>query len=285
VTTVAAALAAARTELRSKGVDSAPIDARLLLAWSTGQDQPWLLAHPEQPVSLDAAIRFREAVARRSAGEPVARILGVKEFWGLTFRLSPATLEPRPDTETLVEAAVQEARRLCPAGNLNICDLGTGTGAIMVAILKELPQARGTAVDLAASAVEMARRNAQTIGVAARISFLVGDYSEVPDEPFDMVVSNPPYIESAALSGLAVEVRDHDPRLALDGGPDGLEAYRTILRRAARIVRPGGALLFEVGLGQADPVARIAEASGLSLALVRADLAGTPRVLVLRRSF
>ena len=284
MTKIAAALAAGRARLAGVGGTTAALDARLLLGAAAGMDTTTLLAEPEHVLSSEAEEKFAALLARRAGGEPVARILGVKEFWGLPFQLNAATIDPRPDTETLVEAALAEARLGFAGRPLHICDLGTGTGAILIALLTELPGARGTAVDISQDAVHMARRNAQRLGVAARISFHVGDFSVSPGGPFDMVVSNPPYVRTSDLAALAREVRVHDPHAALDGGEDGLAAYRAIASRAEELLAPGGVLVFEIGCGQERAVAGICASGGLAVRRSVADLGGVTRVIVAGRT-
>ena len=282
MTTVGEALASARRAFRDAGVASAALDARLLLAAAAGMEAGAVPARRDQPVAPEAASRLRGYIQRRVAGEPVARILGEKEFWGLAFRLNATTLEPRPDTEALVEAALQEARGMGGA-DLSICDLGTGTGAIIVALLTELPQARGTATDLSPEVLAVARENADMHGVGGRLDLQLGDFATTPAGRFDLVVSNPPYIDTSALSNLPREVRDHDPRLALDGGVDGLAAYRTIVRRGGALLSPGGALLVEIGVGQGDAVSELCGSAGLVVSRRARDLAGVERVIVAQR--
>ena len=281
--TVGAALAAARRSLTDAGKGEPNLDARLLLSAASGLGVTALLGGPEKLLDEDADHRFQDYVARRLAGEPVARILGSKEFWGLPFRLNAATLEPRPDTETLVEVALDLARVLGEGGPITVCDLGTGTGAIAIALLTELPGATAVAVDISAEAVATARRNAEALGVADRISFRVGDFAEVPDGRFDLVVSNPPYVESSGIAALPPEVRLHDPHAALDGGADGLDAYRTIAARADALLSARGMLALEVGHGQAASVAGLCRDAGLEVHRIAPDLAGIQRVVVAGR--
>jgi release factor glutamine methyltransferase len=224
------------------------------------------------------AARLAEFAARRLAREPVARILGEREFWGLRFKLSPATLVPRPDTETVVRAALAsaEARQ-----GLRILDLGTGTGCLLVALLHERPGATGIGVDHSFEAVCTARRNAERNGVAARATFAVSDWGAAIEGRFDLIVSNPPYIPSGDIAGLAPEVRAHDPALALDGGEDGLAAYRAIFPEAGRLLAPGGALVVEFGKGQEGGLRAAARVAGLEIVSVEADLEGRPRAALL----
>jgi release factor glutamine methyltransferase len=278
VTSYGAALASARGALKAEGIASAALDARLLMADAAGVDMATLIARADDRLPALAEASFAAHLRRRLDGEPVARILGEKEFWGLRFRLNAATLVPRPETETLVEAVIAEARRRFPPG-IAICDLGTGSGAILIALLTELPDARGIGTDLSENALGAARQNADRLGVAERIRFRRADFATAPDGPFDVVVSNPPYVPSAAIAALDREVRDHDPRLALDGGADGLAAYRTILARADRLLAEGGLLAFEVGHDQGDAVAALCAAAGFSAVAVHNDLGGTGRVV------
>jgi len=282
VTTYAAALSAARAELAAAGIDSAALDARLLLAAAAGLDMAALIARANDELPDLAQRQFATHLRRRLHGEPLARIHGEKEFWGLPFELNEATLVPRSDTEALVDAVVTEARRSF-APSISICDLGTGCGAILIALLTELPEARGIGTDLSERALAAARRNAEKLGLADRIAFRCVDFAEGPDGPFDVVVSNPPYVRSGAIQGLAREVRDFDPLAALDGGEDGLAAYRSILARADRLVADGGLLAFEVGHDQGEAVAMLCQAAGIDDMRLVTDLAGIGRVVVGRR--
>lgn len=283
--TMAQVQAGAARRLAAAGVASPGLDARLLLGLALGVSQSHLIGHRDSGLDERAVTAFEALVARRAAGEPVARIVGAREFWSLRFELSAATLEPRPDSETLVEAALRYVRQSDRTAPL-IADLGTGTGCVLVALLHEIPQARGVAVDISAEALTTARRNAARHGVVQRAAFVRGDYSSALGGGFDVVVSNPPYIASQEIDALAAEVADHDPRLALDGGADGLDAYRAIAADAARVLRPGGAIFLEVGEGQAQAVAKMFDGAGLRAAtkarIVR-DLAGCERVVALTR--
>jgi len=278
VTTFAAALARGRSALQAAGVESPGLDARLLLAAAAGLDIATLLARATEPLPASAAAAFEAHLQRRVEGLPVSRIIGEKEFWGLPFAVSADTLVPRPATETLVEAVLHEVRRRFSPGP-TICDLGTGTGAILIALLRELPAARGVATDISAPALETARRNAERLGVAERISFHREDFGLGPKGPFDVVVSNPPYIAADRIPGLAPAVR-HDPPLALDGGPDGLAAYRMILARSTELLSAGGLLAFEVGHDQGEAVASLCRAAGLRDLRIATDLAGIGRVVL-----
>jgi release factor glutamine methyltransferase len=268
----------AARRLAEAGLPTPDLDARFLIEGLLALDPGALLLCGGRPVADEDCARVEAALLRRLGGEPVDRILGCREFWGLTFRLSPATLSPRPDTETVVAAALAAF----PAHDapLSILDLGTGSGAILVALLAERPSALGLGVDRSFEAAATARANAQANGVGARAAFLVADWAEPVTHRVDLVVSNPPYIPSASLAGLQPEVRDHDPRLALDGGPDGLDAYRQVTNAAERLLRVGGALVLELGVGQEAAVAALAGAAGLSVeGPSKRDLGGVPRAL------
>ncbi len=270
------ALARGRAALASRA--GARSDARLILAAAAGIDMAALVARGDEMIPVVAKSRFDTYLKRRAAGEAVARILGEAEFWGLALKLNAATLVPRPDTETLVEAALEAARQMPPT--VTICDLGTGSGAVAIALLTELPSARAVATDISVEALQIARENATAHGVANRIRFEQADFAEGPEGAFDIVVSNPPYIRTAAIADLPVEVREHDPHAALDGGADGLDAYRAILSRHGSLVAPGGFLALEVGYDQGESVASLCRRAGLLEVVVRRDLAGHGRVVI-----
>ncbi|GHE55487.1 release factor glutamine methyltransferase [Camelimonas fluminis] len=275
-----ATLAALGKALAGPDAGEGPRMARILFAGVLGLDLVQIIARPEAPLSGDERALLRAAAERCLAGEPPGRVLGRRAFWGMEFRLGPDTLEPRPDTETLVETALARLD-LQKAGNpLQILDLGTGTGCILIALLSELPGAFGVGVDLAPGAAAIARDNALANGVGERSGFMAGDWTEaIATGLFDLVVSNPPYIESHALAGLDAGVRLHDPVLALDGGPDGLAPYRLLAPQAMRLLRPGGVAAFEVGAGQAADVAALMRVAGFAATQVAADLAGVMRVV------
>lgn len=262
--------------LAAAGIAQPRREARLLLAHALGLTAEALLADLAAP--LDPAA-YAVLVNRRARREPFAFITGSQEFWGLSLAVSPATLIPRADTETLVEAAIG---LLAPADRpWRVLDLGTGTGALLLAILSERPAASGVGVDVSPEAARLAARNARALGLADRAAFLAGDWAAALTGRFDLVVSNPPYIERAAISGLMPEVAAHEPARALDGGEDGLDAYRRIVADLARLLAPGGAAVLELGMGQERAVRALAGGAGFS-AEARADLAGVPRALVLR---
>lgn len=276
----AAALRRLQARLDRAGIDAPDAEARLLFEAATGLGRAALVAAPEAALADADAERLDGFLARRLAGEPATRIAGRRGFWTLELRVAPDVLDPRPDSETIVEAALAElgARR---TQRLRLLDLGTGTGALLLALLSECPEATGLGVDLSPAALAVARENAIANGLAGRADFRLGRWMEGIEGPFDLVVSNPPYIESAAIDGLDREVRAHDPRLALDGGPDGLDAYRAILAGLKRILAPDARAVLELGYGQAAAVSRLAAQSGLMTRAIREDLGGVPRALVL----
>ncbi len=279
--TVGEALKRAAATLAQARIAEPRREARLLLAASLECEIAIVLGYPERPVPPPAAERFFTWIARRAEGEPAARLLGRKEFWGLDFTLSPATLVPRPDSETLIEAALAAIPdRDAP---LRIVDFGTGTGCLLLALLSELPASFGIGIDLAEEAARAARRNAERLGLGSRAAFLVGSWGEALTGSFDIALANPPYIPGGDIAGLAAEVAHHDPRLALDGGADGLDAYRALAPHLARLVRPEGSALLELGAGQAAAVAAIMLAAGLAEGEVRHDLSGIERCLRVRR--
>ncbi len=283
--TAGLAIDAARRALAARfaaaKIGNPELDARLLIGAAANLDLTQLIADGKRSLGVAEAEAVERFAARRIAGEPIARILGEQEFWGLRLTLSDATLIPRADTETIVETALVLLRSMpASAGRYRIADLGTGSGAILLALLTELLDATGVGTDLSEEALQTAQINAELHGLADRIAFIVSDYASALNGPFDLVVSNPPYIRSADIDALAIDVRDHDPHLALDGGADGLGAYRIIAAQAPGILKPGGALVVEVGIGQATDVALIMAASGLVPETIpRPDLAGIPRAV------
>jgi release factor glutamine methyltransferase len=283
--TVQAARRALAARFRDEGLDSPDLDARLLIGAALRLDLTGLAVQAERRITPDEAETVESFARRRSAREPVARILGRKEFWGLDLLLSEATLVPRADTETVVEAALDIIRREQRVTDaLRIADIGTGSGAILLALLTELPNASGIGTDISAEALATAEENAQRLGLAGRAAFVRCDYAAALAGPLDLIVANPPYIPTADIAGLERDVRAHDPHRALDGGPDGLDAYRILAPQAARLLAPGGALVVEVGRGQSAAVGAIMDAAGLALpSPPRADLGGVPRAVIGRK--
>lgn len=277
--TVADIRRALAERFRSAGLDSPDLDARILTGHALGLDHAALTSAANRSLSGDEARAIEALAARRLRGEPVARITGVKEFWGLPLQVSPATLVPRPETETVVEAALA----LIDAGGprtraLRIADLGTGTGALLLALLAELPNAFGVATDISVAALNVARDNARRHNLDTRAQFVACDFGTALAGGFDLVVVNPPYIASADIAGLAAEVRC-DPIQALDGGPDGLACYRAIATDARRLLAPTGHIVIELGIGQESDVAELLRIAGLESAPTQPDLSGVARAL------
>ena len=276
--TIARALTAAAARLRQAGVDGARRDALLLLAAALGEDSAAVRAWPERPLDAGARARFEALVERRARREPVSRILGTREFWSLPFKISPDTLDPRPDSETLVGAVL--ARIGDRQAALTILDLGTGSGCLLLALLAELPHARGLGVDISEAALGIARQNAAALGLDDRASFLRASWGAAVTKAWQVIVSNPPYIVSGDLPGLAPEVRTYDPAVALAGGADGLEAYRALAPDIARLVAPGGLVALEIESARIANVETMLRDAGLrELDRVR-DLAGKWRCVV-----
>jgi release factor glutamine methyltransferase len=263
--------------LKEAGLDSPELDARLLTRAACGCSEIEMIREPGTRLSDEEVVRLAGFEARRLAREPVSRILGTREFWGLSFFVTPAVLDPRADSETLVETALE---LLAEIEAPRVLDLGTGSGCLLIALLHERNEATGVGLDISQAALEVARRNAQALGVGDRASFRHGDWAQVFDERFDLVIANPPYIPAADIAGLETEVRDHDPRLALDGGADGLDAYRAIAPLLLRLLTARGHGVIELGQGQAGQVTEIFRAADLDVRRVVSDLAGVPRALV-----
>jgi release factor glutamine methyltransferase len=269
--------------LRTAGIDTAMLDGRLIIRYVTGLSDIDLIASPQTPVCDEHILQIEEMINRRQAGEPVSRMIGCKEFFGRGFKVAPATLDPRPDTEVLVEAGL---RLLRGEGPVRVLDIGTGTGVIVITLLAEMLSATGVATDMSEEALNVCRSNAVTLGVDDRLETVCTNWAGGVTGKFDLVVSNPPYIASHEIAGLAADVRDYDPGLALDGGPDGLDAYRAILSDAAGLLRPEGHVLVEFGKGQHEEVVQIAAQEGFavidgSTGLIR-DLTGVIRCAVFK---
>jgi release factor glutamine methyltransferase len=278
--TVGAFLCQAGQVLRAAAIESPRLEARLLLGHAMGATAEALLRDPGAPVPPEAAARFRAALTARLDSVPVAHILGTQGFWTLDLAVSPATLIPRPDSESLVEAALDA---FPDAGaKLRVLDLGTGTGCLLLAVLAERPRAFGVGVDLVPGAAALAASNAARNRLADRAAFLAGDWAASLSGRFDLVLSNPPYIQSAAIAGLMPEVARHEPRSALDGGADGLAAYRHLAAILPGLLAPWGAAVLELGAGQRDAVEALARGAGLVPSACRTDLGGVERALVLR---
>jgi release factor glutamine methyltransferase len=268
----------AADRLSKAGVDSARVDARILLAYAMKFNREQLIAAVRQPDAPETAT-FQALIARRLAREPIAYITGSKEFWSLEFKVGPGVLVPRPATETLVESALV----LFPdrAASLNIADLGTGSGVLLLSVLREFPQARGTGFERSPDALAYARANLAAHALGARGEIVEADWNDAPSDGFDLVLSNPPYIPRAEIATLDPEVRLFEPHAALDGGADGLDAYRGLAELLPRLLRRGGFAVLELGVGQAGKVETLFQK--LTVLRVAADLAGIPRALVLKR--
>ncbi len=272
-----------RDRFRAANLDTPELDARLLAQHVFGLEAIALVRREREAIWPEWATQLEACAVRRLAGEPVSRIIGVREFWGLSFALNEATLDPRPETELLVGDAIAFA---LTKGSPRIVDLGTGSGAIVIAILSAVSKARAIATDISEEALAAARANAERHHVADRIDFRLGPWWQAvpPGEQFDLIVSNPPYIASDQIDALQPEVRLFDPKLALDGGWDGLEPYRAIAAGAARRLNPSGLLLLEIGATQAETVGRILTRSGFGRIEVQKDLAGLDRLVLASHS-
>lgn len=309
---LADALRRAEKRLAEAAIDTPQLDARLLVEHALGIDRNAILTQAERSLTDDEINRIESLITRRAAHEPVGRIIGLREFWSLNFGINEATLEPRPDSECLVEAALKSLKTKLASKNtsfprkressgkclrtedssaadaagldsrlrgndVSILDLGTGTGCLLLALLHELPEATGVGIDIAPRAVEQARANAVGLNLANRTEFRTGNWLEGIAEKFDAIVSNPPYIPAAAIPGLMPEVREHDPMLALDGGVDGLAAYRLLAPQLPRFLKPDGFVAFEVGAGQAQDVAEICRRNGFAHIVIHKDYSGIER--------
>jgi len=288
VWTSADALAWTSSRFARAGIETARLDAELLLAETLNATRVDLYTHPERPLSVEERALYRSYIERRLAAEPVAYILGRKAFRYLTLKVTPAVLVPRPETELLVEAVLEFACRAGAAAvrGLLVADVGTGSGAVGISVAKEVEGSTVYATDESREALEVAKENAKACGVSDRVVFLVGNLLEpMPGEvigSLDAVVSNPPYVSSAQIETLPREIRDHEPRGALDGGPDGLDVIRRLMVSAREALRPGGLLAIEIGEDQGEAAVELAQGD-FERAEVRKDLGGHDRVLVARR--
>ena len=262
--------------LRAADCDMAALDARLLLSHMSGLDETQLAMKAEQAVPHAFHVRARQLVDLRASGKPVAKIIGHKEFWGRQFCVSQAVLDPRPDSETLIEAALP---LLPPEQDLQLIDLGTGSGCLLLTLLAERPCARGLGIDKSPAALRMARRNAHLLGLRRRVALRHGNWLQGVKMPADMIIANPPYIKTAEIAGLVKSVRLFDPHVALDGGADGLGPYRHFLKPCFDVLKKGGNLLLEIGASQAAAVSTLMADAGFDNILLKQDLAGLDRVL------
>lgn len=280
--TVGEMLASVAARLAAAGIENGRLEARLLVGDATGLPVETMIAEPEAAVDDPGVVaRVERLTKRRLTREPMSQILGRREFWSLSFKVTPDVLTPRPDSETLVEAVLS----IVPdrSARLSLLDLGVGSGCLLLSLLHALPNARGLGVDRSERALAVARENAEALGLAGRAEMRAGNWGAELTDQYDIVVSNPPYIPSDDIEGLAPEVSEHEPWLALNGGADGLDAYRTLAGELPYLVREGGWTALEVGQGQAPVVARLVRASGFRIERVAADLGGIERVILARR--
>jgi release factor glutamine methyltransferase len=273
-------VAGVAARLAAAGIESARFEAWLLLAAATGRARAELMAGAAATLEPGQTARLDELVRRRLAREPIAYILGEKEFWSLTFDVGPAVLIPRPETETVVQAVLDEIGDRTAA--LRILDLGSGSGCLLLALLSELPEATGLGIDHSAAALEVAKRNAKRLGLADRSRFRAGDWGGSLEELFDLIVSNPPYVTENAWTSLQAEIREFEPKAALVGGADGLAAYRALAPDCARLLARDGLCALEIGYGQSDAVSRILSDHALAVDARYNDLAGIERCLIVR---
>ncbi|NIA71873.1 peptide chain release factor N(5)-glutamine methyltransferase [Pelagibius litoralis] len=276
--TLEQAVATATSRLAEAGIEAPRRDARLLVCSLLGGGPELLLARPERPLDAAETAGIAAAVERRARREPISRILGRREFWSLEFQLGPETLDPRPDSETLVEAVLDFIPRR--DAELRILDLGCGSGCLLLALLSELPVAQGLGIDLAPGAVAASAENARRLGLGSRAEFVQGSWQDGLQGVWNIVVSNPPYIPTAEIAGLAPEVAAYDPPLALDGGTDGLAAYRSLIPAAAAVLHGEGLLALEVGAGQSAAVRGLLEEAGFPTIRVARDLSGIERCVL-----
>lgn len=263
--------------LKEAGIDSPSLDARLLVMAACGCSEMDMIREPGKRISSEQELVLSGYESRRLAGEPVSRILGSREFWGLSFLIGPHSLDPRPDSETLIETSL---KLLSGHKSPRILDLGTGSGCLLISLLSELHDAEGIGIDLSQETLDLAQENAHRLSVSGRATFRHGRWAEGLAERFDLVISNPPYIPAADIDALSIEVRAHDPRLALDGGGDGLDAYRALAQAIPALLLPDAHAVIELGAGQGDDVSALFESAGLDIVTIVPDLSGMPRALV-----
>jgi release factor glutamine methyltransferase len=267
----------AKKELEAAGITGPVIDARLLVEAAAEATRVDIVTDPHRPLTAEQQARLEDYLARRSRREPVSHILGRKGFWKIMLQVTPDVLTPRPDTETVVEYVLRDFPEHAP---WHVLDLGVGSGAILLSILAERPAARGLGVDVSEEALAVARENTANLGLAGRTALMRGDWTwGLHDDSFDLVVSNPPYIASHVIETLEPEVRDHEPRLALEGGADGLDAYRTLAPEILRVLKPGGRFAVEIGYDQKDAVESLFRRAGAAEVITLRDLADRDRVV------
>jgi release factor glutamine methyltransferase len=279
MTSIQSMLTDVRNAFRAAGLDTPELDARLLVEAAMGMTQTDLLTKADQEITRAQETALEAMTLRRLQREPVSRILGTRAFWKADFKISPATLDPRADSETLIEAVLNNVDKKSP---LTILDMGTGTGCLLLSLLQELPQATGTGIDISAEAIKTAQQNAEALDLVSRSKFMTINWREMTTTPFDIVISNPPYIALPEIAGLAPEVREYDPITALSGGADGLDCYRDIALLLPRLLKPEGMVFLEIGAMQAAAVKGIIGKTGLTVLQILTDLAGHDRCLVAR---
>ncbi|WP_375671257.1 peptide chain release factor N(5)-glutamine methyltransferase [Bartonella sp. CL434QHHD] len=268
-------------KLRTKGIAEADLDAKILVEWITGINAAERISKPDMHLSSEHIIQIEQALQRRIAGEPVYRIIGAREFYGISFTLSQETLEPRPDTETLIDLVLPFLQKQVEnSRKTTFLDMGTGSGAIAIALLKQIPQSYAVAVDISEDALRTAKKNAKNAEVAHRFTPLLSDWFDSVADRFDFIVSNPPYIPAKDIKKLAKEVRLHDPLRALIGGEDGLNFYRKLAHEAANYLKENGYIAVEIGFSQENEVCNLFEKNGFQCLEVRKDLSGIPRALL-----
>ena len=268
--------------LREADVPEPRREAGSLLGFVLDRDRTFLISHADDEVEEHALTKFRESIERRAAREPLQYIVGVQDFFGRVFRVTPAVLIPRPETELLVEAALKVAGKTAPL----ICDVGTGSGCIALSLLCELGESRAVAIDKSADAIEVARMNAERLGVSDRVKFVVSDCFDSlnsDEDQFDLIVSNPPYVAGLMIDGLQREVRDHEPLIALSPGADGLTIIRRLLLEAPPFLKTGGHMLMEIGFDQGEAVSQLVDRSTWNLVEILPDLQSIPRIVVLKK--
>jgi release factor glutamine methyltransferase len=274
------ALREAVMALQHARIETASLDARLLLQHVLGISREQLLLDHRLTLTPEQSAYYQALIEKRLRRQPVAQLTGKREFWGMDFNVSPATLDPRPDSETLIEAVL--ARIPARDAALRLLDLGTGTGCLLLALLKELPQAAGLGVDISDEALKVAKDNAASLRLARRAVFKRSRWGEAVEGRFDVIVANPPYIASAAIASLAPEVAHYEPRLALDGGADGLDCYRAIMPQLKDLLAKDGLVAFEIGMGQEKELELLARAEGLRVTGLKEDMAGIPRCVLVQ---
>lgn len=275
--TLVSAWTGSKRRLEAAGIDSPVIDSRLLVQAAASATRADIIADPHRQLTDEQSTELERLLSRRERREPISHILGVKGFWKIMLRVTPDVLTPRPETETILDVVLPELAELA---RFRVLDLGVGSGAILLAILSERPNAVGLGVDVSEEALAVARENAANLGLAGRAALMRGDWTAaLQEEGFDLVVSNPPYIPTAMIPGLAPEVKDHEPRLALDGGPDGLDAFRRLAEEIPRVLRPGGRFAIEIGFNQGAAVRELFNLDSLQGVRVVRDLGDRDRVV------